>query len=577
MKKAKKLVALLLAIAMFATVLIGCTDNGEKDDKGTKGESSVSKTEGTSGDAPELASTYPEFEQHREIEITWFEQGWTGPEADLDFVAPEIEARTNLKLKYEAMIVPTEADYTQKLNLMVAANEVPDVFFGGIDAYTREIYGKLGSTGSLWDFSEIIKDYPELYKLVEPELNLYGLEDGANFFVPTQTGRGYEVINEPPHGFFIRQDFLDKLNMEYPTTPDELYEYLKRATSELEINGEPVRGILFGENIGGLNHLLEMYFPLIGDRETYGLPFDVEDDYKIKNYEYTNSPEMMKGAKFVNKLVTEGLVDSEALTIKNAQFQEKGSSGLYAAMAASWWDMNVFSDNAKSEVEDIFWVCPPPIYETEEIRESRNRPWSNWVGCYSSLIVNKDIDEDTLRHLLAVMDYMCTEEGQLLVQAGVEDLSFQWDDEGKYEYTPEFIEDTNDLDWNKAAAYGVFYYAQLVNNTPAVAELQATPPALLREDNYQGWLNQQIHRDAYDSDMELTLDYYFLPGEVQTELFQPIRDQKIEFFGRIVAAKSEAEIEDIVNEWGATCDSMGIDKILAERAAIMDDLKKDLG
>lgn len=571
----KKAMALFLAASILVSAMAGC--GNEKKNKDTSEDGSNQNTSiGSSaeGEVPELAATYPEFAQHREIDITWFEQGWTGLEKSLDIITPEIEKRTNLKMNYEAMTVPTEQDYNQKLNLMIASKEVPEVFFGGSNEYTRSIYEKLGATDTLWDFKDIIKEYKNLDELVDPEMKLYRTEGGNNFFIPTQTGRGYEVLNEPYHGMFIRQDFLDQLGMEYPKTPEELHTYLKRATTELTVNGNPVKGILFGENIGGINHLLEMYFPQIGERDNYGLPYDPKDDYKVKNYEYTDSPELMKGAQFVSRLVREGLTDSEALTIQTAQFQEKGSSGEYALMFSNWWDMNTFTDNAKSEIPELMWVTPPPVYETEQIRESRTQPWTNWVGAWSSLIVNKNIDEDTVRHLLAAMDYFATTEGQLLVQAGIESETYTLDEDGKYSFTEEFIAETNDLDWNKAAARGVFYYAQLVNNTPAIADLQSTPPALLREDNRKGWENQKEKRDAYDKDMQLTLDYYFLPGPVQTEKLQPIKDMKLEFFSQIMLAQSEAEVESAVNNWGKTCEAMGINDIIEEKNQIMGELKK---
>ena len=218
------------------------------------------------------------------------------------------------------------------------------------------------------------------------------------------------------------------------------------------------------------------------------------------------------------------------------------------------------------------YVCPPPIYASEEIKESRTRTWTDWVGCWSSLIINTSVDEETVRHLLAVMDYLTTQEGQMLVQVGIEGETYTWNDEGKYVFTDEFKEKTNDLDWNKAAAYGVFYYAQLVNNTPAITELQETPSALTRADNLKSWENQQITRDCYDKHMEPTKDYYFLPGEVELEKFPAIQDAKLEFWAKIISAQSDEEVEQLVNEWGETCKSMGIDEIVAERQAFIDNL-----
>jgi len=537
----------------------------------------------TLGLVPALAEEKPPLERYAEfatphsVKITYFEQGWTGPEADLDVVAPELAKRTNLTLLYEPMSTPTGDDYTQKLNLMVAANEVPEVFFGGNDAYTRVIYEKLGEAGLLWDIGTIVKDYPQLYELVYPELQLFQNEKGQNYFLPTQTGRGYENLHEPPHGLFLRQDLLDQLGMETPKTPDEFYTYLKRAREELKVNDQKVTGLLLGENLGGIQEIYEMFIPLVGQHETYGFPFDSQEGYAVKNYQYTNSPEIMQAAKFVHKLVSEGLVDREALIIKQAQYQEKATLGLSAAMTSNWWDANAFTDASVVDIPDLEWFTPTKIYVDEATRASRNRPWTDWVGCWSSLIFSKTVPEETLRHLLAVLDYMAGEEGQLLVQAGIEGVTYQWNELGTYEFLPEFIEKTNNLDWNKAAAYGVFYYAQLVNNTPVIFPLQATPPALTRPDNFKSWENQQDRRDAYDKHMEPPLDYYFLPGPVENEKLPAIKDATVEFWAKVVGAQSEQEVENIVNEWGATTKSLGIDDIVAEREAFMAKLKEERG
>ncbi|MDR1533023.1 MAG: extracellular solute-binding protein, partial [Clostridiales bacterium] len=487
------------------------------------------------GAVPELAASYPEFGKFHSVDVTWFEQGWTGIDTSIDIITPEIERKTNLWMNYIGLNTPTEDDYNQKLNLMVASNDVPEVFFGGSNAYTRLIYEKLGQAGQIWELGEIVKDYPLLYDLVEPELNLYRTEDGKNYFIPTQTGRGYEIVNEPPHGLYLRQDFLDMLGMDLPTNAEELYDFLK-ASKDLVIDGQPVTPFLLGENLGGLAGLMDLFIPLMGRQDSSGLPFDTQDNYKVKNYYYTNSPELLEAAQYVNKISREGLFDREALTIKQAQFLEKGSSGYVAAFSGSWWDMNTFADALKPEFPDIFWVNPGPIYSSSEVRASRMQPWTHWVGCWSSIIISKSIDEETLRHFLATLDWFGTQEGQMLVQVGIEGETYTWDDEGKYVFTPEFLEKTGDLDWNKAAAYGVGYYAQLVNNTPMLVDYRDIPSALQREDNMANWQLSLEWWNLFDSDMEPTKDYYFVPGPVENEKFPAIRDAQLEFLAKVVAA-----------------------------------------
>lgn len=559
-----RMAALAAASALTASALSACGQNGGN-------SSTPSNSSQDPANIPELASTWPEFAKHHSATITWFEQGWTGLDSSLDIVTPEIEKRTNFLMGYEAMTVPTGDDYTQKLNLMVAADEIPDIFFGGNDAYTRTIYEKLGTNDKIWDLTEIIKDYENLYELLYPELNLFKTkEEGKNYFVPTQTGRGNEVLNEPPHGLFVRKDFLDQLGMDYPRTPEEFKEYLRRCKEEITVNGQPVNGMALGENLDGLNHIYEAFFPHIGSHESYTLPFDYTDGFKVVNYEYTDSPELMAAAKYVNSLVREGLMDREILTAKSAQIQEKITSGLTPAAAMTWWDMNTFSDTAKEAVPDLMYVNPGILYATDEIKETRNREWTNEIYSWSSVIVRKTIDEETLRHLLAAMDYLATADGQILTQAGIEGVTFSWNEEGKYEWLPEFVEETNNLDWNKCAAYGVGYYAQMVFNIPAIADKQTVSPALQREDNHLSWENRQEVRDKYNAEMDPPKDYYFLPGEVEGQKFAAIKDARQEFWAKVVAAQSEEEVESLVTEWGKTTKNMGIDEIIAERQAYMD-------
>lgn len=582
-KRMNGLLGTALILVMLATLLTSCGLYTDDSSPATASASASSSTASSAGSAepaasetvsaPALAATWPEFATPHEITITWFEQGWTGMEKDLDIITPEIQKRTNLLMNYEAMTVPSGDDYTQKLNLMVSSNDVPDIFFGGSDSYTRTIYEKLGQNDRLWDLTEIIKDYKNLYELVYPELTLYKTSDMRNFFVPTQTGRGNELLKEAPHGLFVRKDYLDTLGMDYPVTPEEFAEYLRRSVAEIKTNGETGFGLVLGENLGGLEQLYQPFYPMLGSRDSYSLPFDLNDNYRIRNYEYTDSPELMAAAKYVHSLVQEGLIDREALTIKQAQVQEKLSSGRAAAATAPWWDINTFSDNAKQAIPELMFVANPHIYASKEIEASRSIPWTNWVGCWSSLIIDKGVEEDAVRHLLAVMDYMATEEGQLLVQAGIEGETFQWNAEGKYEFTPEFMEKTNDLDWNKSAAYGVFYYSQLVFNVPAITDKQATPPSLVREDNRIGWENRKSERDLYRADMKPTKDYYFLPGEVESQKFPAIIDAKREFWAKIMAAKSEADVEKYVMDWAKTCKDLGIDEIIAERQAYIDNFE----
>lgn len=559
-----RLTALFVAITMLAGIFAGCGSNSGTSSGNTGSNAAVSGNT-SSGTGNELAAVYPEFANHDEINITWFEQGWTGPEEGKDLIAPKIEEITNLKMGYEPMTVPTSDDYTQQLNLMIAGGEIPEAFFGGIDSYTREIYQKLGESGQIWDLTDMVteEEYPNLYALIHPEMELYATDKNQSWFLPTQTGRGYENLNEPPHGIHVSTDYMEQLDVDYPTTADEFYDFVSRSVNELGASG-----LLLGENLGGISGLYEMFFPHLGSHDSYGLPFDVDNDYKVCNYEFSDCDEMMAAAKYVWKFASNGLLDPEVLTLKTTQYQEKASNGTYASVSGSWWEIDTFND----AIGHSNYIAAPLMYASEEVKESREIPWTDWVGCWSSLIINKSVDEQVVKHLLAAMDWMATTEGQLLLNAGIEGETYTLSEDGIYTYTDSFKEDSNDLDWNSAAAYGIFYYAQLVQNAPAISEYQETPSALIREDNKKSWDNRADERARYDREMEPTYDYYFLKGDKENELMPAIADAKLEYWAKVISAKSEAEVEQLVHEWNQTCINLGINDILAERQATMDEI-----
>ncbi len=562
----------LAALALFLAASVAIWAGGGAEKAG--GASAMSE------EAKTLAKTWPEFNTHDEAQAVCFEMGWTGPEADKDFITPEIARRTNFLFKYEPMTVATQDDLNQKLNLMVASGQMPEIFFGSSDPYTRTMYEKMGKAGMIWNLGQFLPSYKNLATLLKPEFTLFRAEDGkSNYWIPTQTGRGFDVIHSAYGGLYVRDDFLKRLGMAYPTTPDEYYTYLKRCVQEIgTVGGKSVIGFTTDENLFNFEYSLLSQFLPIEIRPVQstgvGLSFDPGDNFKVVNDFYTDGPVLMRAAKYANRLYREGLVDPEMISHKRAQYQEKVSSGRVASMAAQWWDMNTFSDNAKAIVPDIMFVNSLPLWDKADgVPKYPDRKWTNWIGCYSSLVVSKKVPEAKVKHFLAVLDYFATREGQILVQVGIEGKNFQYDKNGKYAFTDEFKKLTGDLDWNKCASYGVYYYQQFVYNLGAFGDIRSEFPELVRPDNLKGWENQKSRRDRYVAGMDPPKDYYFVEGPIEIQKLPAIDSAKVEMWVKVLQAKSEADVEAIVHDWAKTCKDMGIGQIIAERQQYMDKLK----
>ncbi len=205
--------------------------------------------------------------------------------------------------------------YLEQLNTKIAGGEMPDMFNpNGMET-------KLIMSGALLDLTPYLETYaPNLY-------NLIGEEVWSSIKANDPTGEGKiwyvpDVIygrNAP----MIRQDWLDKLELEMPTTQDELVEVLK-AFRDKDPNGN---GIADDLPSGGRAEARWMgqFFAMFGVAMWEGYPqWDIYDG----ELTYSGVTQNMKDAlAFIAELYQEQLLDPETLLNNKAQWDGKINAG----------------------------------------------------------------------------------------------------------------------------------------------------------------------------------------------------------------------------------------------------------
>ncbi|WP_214629258.1 extracellular solute-binding protein [Paenibacillus agaridevorans] len=290
MKKGSML-ALVLAFAVF---LAACGSNNAPSSSPT-GQPSPSDA-GGSGSGSE---TKPELTMLMQYSLF---------DPNADPVAKNIEEATGYKVKYE-MLPAENAD--EKLNLMVANQQNFDVMKLG----SAQFY-KLATAGALEPLDELIESLgPNIKAAIKEDSWKSVTIDGKIYAIP-ETGSGVSVGEE----LVVRQDWMDELGLEHPTTPDELYEVLK--------------AIKAAKNV----------VPLTGTKDSiYGdiaAAFGVLNDWNDVDGKLVHKaelPQMQDFLTFMNKLYKEGLLDSEMPINTSAKAIEKFSSGNAAMFKLAWW------------------------------------------------------------------------------------------------------------------------------------------------------------------------------------------------------------------------------------------------
>lgn len=200
----------------------------------------------------------------------------------------------------------TGTNYMEKLNLIIASRELPDILWlgdwktlpGGIQKYEED--------GVIVKLNELIdKHMPNYKKQLEQK-------PGAKKSLTMDNGDILAIAsmrNEPElmvfRGPIIRQDWLDKLKLKVPETLDDLYQVFKAfKTQDPNGNGKAdewaFSGTRFADGNFGIGHML---WPFGIDWGFY----QVDGSVKFGPME----PEFAEAMAFINKLYAEGLLDPD--------------------------------------------------------------------------------------------------------------------------------------------------------------------------------------------------------------------------------------------------------------------------
>lgn len=210
--------------------------------------------------------------------------------------------------------------WTEKKNLMLASNDLPDFFFGG--GISDSDINKYGPLGMLLPLDDLIQYAPNVSAMLEKYPNVKKAltsPDGKIYTLPFYDEFLPETI---PDNLFINKTWLDKLGLEIPKTTEEFYEVLKAfKTQDPNGNGK-------NDEIPFSYRANQVYS---GDYSLSGAfgGLDNPEHIILKDGKVVFST-MEEGYKeainWFNKLYSEGLIDQEIFTQDQSQYVGKGKN-----------------------------------------------------------------------------------------------------------------------------------------------------------------------------------------------------------------------------------------------------------
>ena len=237
--KMTKLVSLLLALTMlFCLAACGTGDNNSasKSPAASQPAASQPETEAPSAEPEQPDDTqepeeamYPIVSDDLELSI-WgtFKAAITGlQESYADcYGFKRAEERTGVSIEWILMSPP---DANQKFPISIASGDMPDIY-----RCFPQWYNNLQDAcdeNIIIDLTDKCPEYaPDYYEMLTSDNARYldGIDDNGKIFAIWH----YKSAYSAPEGIAIRQDWLNKLDMEIPTTLDEMEAYLEGIKTE---------------------------------------------------------------------------------------------------------------------------------------------------------------------------------------------------------------------------------------------------------------------------------------------------------------------------------------------------------
>ena len=250
----------------------------------------------------------------------WFPMDLRIEDMETNWQTRYLEEQANVDLEF--IIQPSGSDYTTKVNMAMTAGKIEDL--------PDIIIGSFSDTNVLdWALNETIVPLTEYYNDPEKSVNTReafertGVEYTKQITSPDGNIYGFANLNQSyynefPSKMWVNGEWLAKLGMSLPTTPDELYEVLK-ATVATDLNGNGKADEIGICGTFGANGKWDGWFDYIMNAYVYAGDgqFRTVDD-GVVGLAYTTE-EWKEGLKFIKKLFDENLILAESLTMDEKQ------------------------------------------------------------------------------------------------------------------------------------------------------------------------------------------------------------------------------------------------------------------
>ncbi|CAM4303864.1 sugar ABC transporter substrate-binding protein [Saccharibacillus endophyticus] len=366
----------------------------------------------------ELDPETPAWQSDKKAEsttLTWYVNAdWWNTDFGKDLVTKKIKEDLNIDIKF------ITGDDT-KLNTFFAGGDMPDLItvFDSNSAVAQK-----AATWAL-PLNDLAEQYDPYFNKVAAAdtLNWFQLKDGKTYGYPnySNTQADYDSGEIPAKtAFVIRKDVYEALGSPEIGTPEQFVQVMGEIKQQFP-DLIPFGFNSIGEGTGSLGDTLQDFL---------GVPLQTEDG---QFYDRNLDEDYLTWIKTLNEAYRAGDLSDDSFADDGTAFEEKVKVGKYAAMLLDG------TPQQSGNLQIFMTANPDKAYMAIDGPQSTkgNEPTLNQSGItgWMATYVTKKAQDPA--KAIQIYTYLLSEEGQMLMNYGIEGETYEKTADGKIELLPE--------------------------------------------------------------------------------------------------------------------------------------------
>ena len=482
--KAKKIWALLLTAAMVAGLAAGCGGKKEESGSGTPDENGVTTLTFYNSDLQE-------------------DDPWTDPVAEI------LTEKTGVKLETDHPV----GEDKERISLMIAEQKFPDMIYAKGDA------GSLIDAGVLIDMTDLIEEYgPNIKKMYGDEFDKlkHSEDDPAIYQLSSYQmgGTKYEDSGTAQVQFAV----LKENNYEVPKSLDEFEKMIKDylAAHPKTEDGMDMIGISLSASDWHWMITLGNPSGYIAEGAPDNGQWLIDEDYNA-TYKFA-SEKVREYFQWLNRMYNEGILDPEFATQTHDDYIAKISSGRVLALFDTLWDYQDGEKILKQDGKLEQTYCGLPLGMDESVKV----PTLMYQGLATGQGVGITTSCENPEAAIKYLDYICSDEGQVLVNWGIEGTNYLVNEDGhRYREQDEIDASKNDKNYKKTTGVG-FHSYPFPQYGVGVEDSTGSTYTTDSRDSVIAEYNEEQKAACEAWGVEALLDIFPQPDEFETPDYSPV-------------------------------------------------------